>query len=140
MKNPRPSLASLAGGIIALPFTVLIVIPTFLLLSFGHGLTEYPEYRQIMFFAGFVPALAGLYLAAETTRAFFTRGKGTPAPWDPPSRLVRTGLYGRMRNPMITGAILILIGESFILNSMPILAWAAVFFIANHFYFILTIH
>ncbi|MBO3743080.1 isoprenylcysteine carboxylmethyltransferase family protein [Actinoplanes sp. NEAU-H7] len=47
-----------------------------------------------------VPALAGV-------REFALRGGGTPYPWDPPVRLVTTGVYGYLANPMQVSAVLL---------------------------------
>ncbi len=46
---------------------------------------------------------------------FAWRGRGTPAPWDPPRRLVVTGLYRWVRNPMYLGMASFLIGEAILL-------------------------
>jgi protein-S-isoprenylcysteine O-methyltransferase Ste14 len=43
---------------------------------------------------------------------FAWRGVGTPAPFDPPRRLVITGFYRWVRNPMYLGLGLVLIGEA----------------------------
>jgi protein-S-isoprenylcysteine O-methyltransferase Ste14 len=43
---------------------------------------------------------------------FALRGRGTPAPFDPPRRLVITGLYRWVRNPMYVGMGVMLIGEA----------------------------
>lgn len=48
-----------------------------------------------------LPALAAV-------REFAVRGGGTPFPWDPPARLVTTGVYAYLANPMQTGAVLLL--------------------------------
>ena len=45
-----------------------------------------------------VPALAAM-------REFAARGDGTPFPWDPPRRLVTTGPYAYVANPMQVSAI-----------------------------------
>src|SRR6266511_412465 len=42
---------------------------------------------------------------------FLVKGKGTPAPIDPPKELVVTGLYRYVRNPMYVGVILTLMGH-----------------------------
>jgi protein-S-isoprenylcysteine O-methyltransferase Ste14 len=51
--------------------------------------------------AGWLLIVAGaaLYLATAFW-GFAVRGKGTPAPIDPPKRLVMEGLYAVVRNPM----------------------------------------
>ena len=46
---------------------------------------------------------------------FAWRGRGTPAPWDPPRKLVVTGLYRWVRNPMYLGMAIFLIGEALLL-------------------------
>lgn len=46
---------------------------------------------------------------------FAVRGLGTPAPFDPPRRLVITGLYRWMRNPMYVGLGVMLLGETLLL-------------------------
>lgn len=44
--------------------------------------------------------------------AFALVGKGTPAPIDPPRKLVVHGLYRWVRNPMYIGVLLMLAGEA----------------------------
>jgi protein-S-isoprenylcysteine O-methyltransferase Ste14 len=47
----------------------------------------------------------------------FVKVKGTPVPFNPPPRLVRTGPYRLTRNPMLTGVFLLLFGIGIGLNS-----------------------
>lgn len=51
-----------------------------------------------------VPAIVGLSAVQE----FVTRGGGTPVPFDPPQRLVVTGVYAYVRNPMQLSAVVLL--------------------------------
>jgi len=64
---------------------------------------------------------------------FAWRGLGTPMPLDPPRRLVVSGLYRWVRNPMYVGMGFALVGEALLLpmiaRQMLILTaslWAAV--------------
>jgi len=60
------------------------------------------------------------------------------APWSPTRKLVTNGIYAYVRNPMILGVFIVLIGESLTFHSINIFAWALVFFIINSIYFIVS--
>lgn len=49
---------------------------------------------------------------------FGWRGLGTPAPFDPPRRLVVSGLYRWVRNPMYIGMGTFMVGEAMLLPSI----------------------
>jgi protein-S-isoprenylcysteine O-methyltransferase Ste14 len=57
----------------------------------------------------------GFALSFWCAMEFALRGRGTPAPFDPPRRLVITGLYRWVRNPMYVGMAIMLIGEALLL-------------------------
>jgi len=46
--------------------------------------------------------------------------KGTPVPFNPPTKVVDTGPYRYVRNPMLTGVFLILFGIGFGINSVSL--------------------
>ncbi len=81
--------------------------------------------------AGVILLGTGLAWFVGSLRRFATDGRDTLAPWDPPRELVVTGLYRYVRNPMITGVALVLLGETAILQSPAHLAWALVFISLN---------
>lgn len=89
----------------------------------------------ISFWVGLLLAGAGLALGAWTATLFMKFGDGTPAPWDPPKKLVVRGPYRYVRNPMISGVLLMLMAEAILLQSWPIAAWMAFFFLGNGVYF-----
>ena len=49
---------------------------------------------------------------------FAWTGRGTPAPFDPPRRLVIAGLYRYVRNPMYVGMAVFLVGEALLLPAI----------------------
>ena len=62
--------------------------------------------------AGYPIMAAGILLGLWCAFEFAWRGEGTPAPFDPPRKLVVTGLYRFVRNPMYVGVGIALIGEA----------------------------
>jgi protein-S-isoprenylcysteine O-methyltransferase Ste14 len=75
-----------------------------------------------------------LVLMVATIRLFVTVGKGTLAPWNPTQRLVVRGVYRHVRNPMIAGVFLVLLGEAVLAASLPLLGWFAAFVVVNVLY------
>jgi len=58
-----------------------------------------------------VPILAiGLFLVLWSI-LHFIKVKGTPVPFSPPPKLVTTGPYAYVRNPMLTGVFILFFGE-----------------------------
>src|SRR5271165_1838719 len=72
--------------------------------------------------AGVVVGSVGTAVALWCIFTFATIGKGTPAPFDPPRRLVIRGPYHYVRNPMYIGAGLALAGAALFYRSLPLLA------------------
>jgi protein-S-isoprenylcysteine O-methyltransferase Ste14 len=60
----------------------------------------------------------GIYL--HCVWLFATKGRGTPAPIDPPKKLVQRGLYRWMRNPMYVGVLAVIVGETLFFWSIHI--------------------
>jgi len=126
-------------SIILIPIPALILIPYLLHLLFPYNLAFYvdPFYITGISILGSILILAGIYLGLVTVSLHITIGQGTPAPWNPPKNLILEGPYKRTRNPMITGALLILFGEALLFGSLTLLIYALIFFPLNHLYFIL---
>jgi protein-S-isoprenylcysteine O-methyltransferase Ste14 len=121
---------------LALPVTVAGVIPALILTLYqptvGWGLAA--PLNILPMLAGLALIGAGLYLNLATVRMFVTIGKGTLAPWDPPKKLVITGIYRYVRNPMISGVVALVFGESVLLGSFPLLLYALLVFAINAVY------
>jgi len=127
----------LVKTIILLPGTVLVLILGIILLTTRNSIfaPEFVSPAQIWFWMALLSASVGLVLSVWTVRLFMKVGGGTPAPWDPPKRLVVRGPYRHVRNPMITGVLFLLFAEAILLQSWAIAVWMMVFFIGNAVYF-----
>ncbi|GLC23538.1 methyltransferase family protein [Roseisolibacter agri] len=80
-----------------------------------------------------VPALAlGWGVLLWCVRDFVRRGRGTPAPYDPPAQLVTGGLYEHVRNPMYVGVLLATAGWALWCWSTRVLAYWACVAVAFH--------
>ncbi|MDP9204941.1 MAG: isoprenylcysteine carboxylmethyltransferase family protein [Gemmatimonadota bacterium] len=121
-------LARHLASIAVLPFVVAVLVPIWLArtnnISLALGTTGPRILAQT---AGLLLIVFGLFLFASSLRRFATEGEGTLAPWDPPRRLVVRGPYRYVRNPMISGVLFVLFGESLLLLSQPHLLWALIF-------------
>jgi len=65
--------------------------------------------------------LLGLAGLAESFWRFAIHGRGTPAPVRPPTRLVVTGLYRYVRNPMYVAVLCIVVGQALFFGSRRLL-------------------
>jgi protein-S-isoprenylcysteine O-methyltransferase Ste14 len=125
-------------AILLLPGAVTLVIPGIILWRTGMdscGLWQsVPAARIILPVVGAICICLGLVLMIATIRLFATVGKGTLAPWEPPQRLVVRGVYRHVRNPMISGVLSVLLGESVLTASMPLFRWFLIFAVINAIY------
>lgn len=87
--------------------------------------------------AGLAVAAAGGALGLWCVFAFVFVGRGTPAPFDPPRRLVIVGPYRYVRNPMFLGAGIALAGAAGFFHSIALLAYAGLFLVAAHVFVVL---
>lgn len=124
-------------AILILPGTALVYVPT-LILWLTHGTrygASFPPDSALQWLAGLLLAGAGFTLGLWSMRLFAAQGEGTPAPWDPIKTFIVTGPYRYMRNPMLTGVILVLGAGAILLQSWGIFVWMVVFFALNTVYF-----
>jgi protein-S-isoprenylcysteine O-methyltransferase Ste14 len=72
--------------------------------------------------------LGALPLLSSFAR-FTWDGLGTPAPIAPPTRLVVTGFYRRVRNPIYIALLVILLGETLLLGDARVAVWGVLFWL-----------
>ncbi|NIQ55710.1 MAG: isoprenylcysteine carboxylmethyltransferase family protein [Gammaproteobacteria bacterium] len=124
-----------ALAILLLPGTVAVLVPLLIARFAGTelGLPEsWPGWSA--WGTGLLVLGFGVGLFTASLRRLGGEGRGTLAPWDPPERLVVRGPYAHVRNPLISGVVLVLLGEGLLLRSVAHLGWAGLFFLANAAY------
>ena len=83
---------------------------------------------------GLALVLPGVAIIVWCFIDFVRRGHGTPAPYDPPRRLVIVGLYKQIRNPQYVGVILVALGEAVLSGRALLFAYAVFLAIAYHLF------
>lgn len=125
-------------AILLLPVMVTVVIPAGLVYSTGLNSSflrqAVPGSRFLFPVLGVLSVGLGLALMIATIRLFATVGHGTLAPWNPTQRLVVRGVYRRVRNPMISGVVAVLLGEALLTASLPLAGWFLTFAFINAVY------
>ena len=108
---------------------VLVFLPARVLS--GAGVTRPISFRAPQL-AGTIIAATGATVAIWCILAFAFVGRGTPAPFDPPRRLVVRGPYRYVRNPMYLGAGLALTGAALFYETGVLWAYAGGFLVLMH--------
>ncbi len=124
------------ASVVTLPVAVLVILPAALVCLFSYVPFWGIPYLAAMFLlvAGLVLTGLGFILLYSTISLFIKKGNGTIAPWDPPKRLIVTGVYAHVRNPMHVGVFFILAGESILIGSVAVALWTLLFILGNLFY------
>jgi protein-S-isoprenylcysteine O-methyltransferase Ste14 len=110
---------------------VLVFLPSQVLLRTGVTTPPGTGLPQVI---GGLAVVLGLSLAIWCVLAFGIVGRGTPAPFDPPRRLVVRGPYRYVRNPMYVGAIVGLSGASLFYESPPLAGFTVLFALVVHLF------
>jgi len=108
------------------PGTVTVLIPYWLLHPTD---TRFLSNHSSLRYCGLPLIVVGATGLLWCVWDFFSTGRGTISPIDPPKRLVVRGLYKYVRNPMYVSVVMILLGEAILFDSLSILIEAIVFFL-----------
>jgi protein-S-isoprenylcysteine O-methyltransferase Ste14 len=128
-------------AILLMPFIIVVVAPNWLLNTFVKEDTRWDTGSLLVWLprsAGMAIILLGFILFAWCVSLFARIGRGTLAPWDPPRNLVGVGPYRHVRNPMIRGVTLMVIGLALFWGSQVLGFWVCLFVFINHIYFVLS--
>lgn len=110
---------------------VLVFLPARVLTASGIAQPETVGGTQAL---GLAVAVLGAGLALWCVLTFAFVGRGTPAPFDPPRRLVVIGPYSIIRNPMYVGAVVALLGAAMFYESIGLLVFAVGFLLATQLF------
>ncbi|MCC6849915.1 MAG: isoprenylcysteine carboxylmethyltransferase family protein [Deltaproteobacteria bacterium] len=106
-------------AVVALPGAATVLVPWLLVRMGGAGAAPFAG-RAF----GTLLAAVGAIVVGWCVVDFARVGRGTLAPVDPPTVLVRRGLYRLVRNPMYVGVLTVLAGEALAFGSRVIALWA----------------
>lgn len=116
----------------------ILIFTCFVLLFVGASLRadKYLGLQDIL--TGSVFTITGLILMAagiffiSWSIINFLMARGTPVPFNPPPKLVTSGPYRYIRNPMVTGLFIFLFGTGFYLSSVSsVLIFTPLFILLN---------
>ncbi len=110
---------------------VLIYVPVRL-----FSTVHWPMATGIFQVSGIVIGAIGAAIALSSVSSFAFIGRGTPAPFAAPRRLVTRGLYRFVRNPMYIGVGLFFAGAAVFYQSLLALAYAGLFFVGSHLFIV----
>lgn len=114
--------------LVAIPVTLVVVIP--LWLAWRYGVAYLPPGSvadTVLQGIGIALMALGTALLGSSLYQIARRGRDELAAWDPPRRLMIRGPYRRVRNPMVSGVLFLLIGEACLFQSWLYAAVAAAF-------------
>jgi protein-S-isoprenylcysteine O-methyltransferase Ste14 len=110
---------------VLVPGSTIVLLPVLLLRSGWGGRVD----LGIFAYFGWIPLVAGAALMLWCWYDFVTRGRGTPAPYDPPKQLVVSGPFGVVRNPMYVAGVLMLLGLALAYGAPGLVVYAAAFWV-----------
>ena len=115
------------------PGSVVIYIPCFLL--FFSGSSDLIKFGWLQYL-GILPVTAGIIISLWCFIDFIFKGEGTPVPTDPPKKLVVSGLYRLVRNPMYIGILILLFGEAVFFKSFILIGYTVCVYCLFHVFII----
>jgi protein-S-isoprenylcysteine O-methyltransferase Ste14 len=115
---------------ILVPGTVPVLVPLALIAS-GIGPHLDLGMGRLL---GLALLALGLAIILWCIPDFVRRGRGTPAPYDPPRELVIGGLYRFARNPQYIGVLLVVVGEAVLTGAVILPGYAACLAAGYHWF------
>jgi protein-S-isoprenylcysteine O-methyltransferase Ste14 len=111
-----------ASFFLAAPGIVAGVLPWLLTDRYALPISSIPGLAPL----GGLLAVAGLAVLIHAFARFTMEGLGTPAPVAPTQKLVISGIYRHVRNPMYVSVLSIILGQALIFAYGPLLLYGVV--------------
>jgi protein-S-isoprenylcysteine O-methyltransferase Ste14 len=83
---------------------------------------------------GVLFVLAGVPGLVDSFARFALQGLGTPAPVAPTEKLVATGLYCYVRNPMYVSVLAVILGQALQFGDWRLVVYGALFWLVCHLF------
>lgn len=126
----RPAVATIIF-VLLVPGTIIVIVPW--LLS-GWKLAEPFFGWTAVRLIGLALVALGLPVVGEAMVRFVRDGLGTPSPTFPTERLVVTGPYRYVCNPIYIGVLSMIVGQALIFGGVAVLAYALCVALAFHLF------
>jgi protein-S-isoprenylcysteine O-methyltransferase Ste14 len=131
MRSRAAALAGSAAWFLIAPGTVAGLIPW---LISGWRFGEDFGASDLLRAVGALLIAAGLAGLIESFARFSWHGRGTPAPVAPTTKLIVSGFYRYVRNPMYVSVIAVIVGEALLFGQVELLAYAALAWLCFHLF------
>lgn len=128
----------MSKAIAVLGSALFFVIAPLVLAGFvPWGVTQW-EFRPAFFGVDLIRILGGLLIIVgapgivDSFARFALQGLGTPAPIAPPQKLVVTGLYRYVRNPIYIALVAVIFGQALLFGDWRLLWYGALLWLFFH--------
>ena len=114
-----------------------IIAPLMLAALVPWWITQW-EFRRAFFGVELTRVLGGVLIIAgvpglvDSFARFALDGVGTPAPVAPTQKLIVTGLYRYVRNPIYIAVVAVILGQALLFGDERLLSYGALFWLACH--------
>ncbi len=105
----------------------------FLINKFIDPVLNFFSFKPVRWLGTLISTL-GYCLAVWCVMLCIKQGKGTPLPYLGPKKLLVTGPYQYIRNPMVLGTVLFLVGDAIFLGSMGVLIYSLLVLVIMHLF------
>jgi protein-S-isoprenylcysteine O-methyltransferase Ste14 len=128
----------MSKAIAVLGSALFFVIAPLVLAGFVPWWVTHWEFRPAFFGVDLTRILGGMLIIAgvpgvvDSFARFALEGLGTPAPIAPPQKLVVTGLYRYVRNPIYISVVAVIFGQALLFGDARLLWYGALLWLFFH--------